>query len=90
MRAGDTIGSPFPPRHATLMDRFAQERDLDTEPSPQARVVVSGEPVEGSDPLFVGSLDAAREFVAGLSNAQRAEIAIWTEDQVYSPDSLGA
>ena len=56
---------------------------MDLEPQPEARVIVNGEPVEGVDPLFVGTLEAARAFVAALDPAERAEVSIFTEDRVY-------
>lgn len=56
---------------------------MDLEPRPEARVIVNGEPVEGVDPLFVGTLESAMAFVAALDPGQRAEVSIFTEDRVY-------
>lgn len=61
---------------------------LDLEPAPEARVIVNGEPVEGADPLFVGTLEEARAYVAMLTPEQRADISIFTPDRVYRPAEL--
>jgi len=61
---------------------------MDLEPEPEARVIVNGEPVEGNDPLFVGTLEEVRAFVQTLTPEQRAEVSIFTPDRVYRPDEL--
>ena len=61
---------------------------MDLEPEPEARVVVNGEPVEGVDPLFVGSLEDARAFVLALTPDEQAEVSIFTPDRVIGPDEL--
>lgn len=61
---------------------------MDIEPPPEARVIVNGEPVEGADPLFLGSFDDAREFVLALPPEQRSEVSLFTPDRVYRPDEL--
>jgi hypothetical protein len=61
---------------------------LDLEPESEARVIVNGEPVEGVDPLFIGTLDQARDFVRQLSPEQQAEVSVFTPDRVYRPDEL--
>jgi hypothetical protein len=61
---------------------------MDLEPQPEARVIVNGEPVEGADPLFVGSLEEVRAFVSGMTPEQRAEVSIFTPDRVFRPDEL--
>ncbi len=56
---------------------------MDLEPSPQARIIAIGEPVEGADPLHIGSLHAMLEEAWRHDAAWLAEIVIWTEDRVY-------
>jgi hypothetical protein len=62
--------------------------EIDLEPQPEARVVVNGEPVEGVDPLFLGSLEEAKAFVGNLSPEQRSEVSIFTAGRVYNPAEI--
>lgn len=61
---------------------------MDLEPSEEARVVVNGEPVEGADPLFIGSLEDARVFVLAMRPEERADVSIFTPGRIYRPDEL--
>lgn len=56
---------------------------------PEARVIVNGEPVEGVDPLFVGTPEAARAFVATLDPDQRAEVSIFTDGAIIDGSEAG-
>ena len=62
---------------------------MDLEPTIEARVIVNGEPVEGVDPLFVGSLDEAKAYVANLDAEQRAEVSIFTAGAVIDGRDVG-
>lgn len=63
---------------------------MDTEASPQARIVALGEPVEGADPLFTGTLHAALEEAWRHDADWLANVAIWTEDRVYGAAEIEA
>lgn len=51
----------------------------------EARVVLTGEPVEGTDPLFVGHIHDAVDFVFTLPPEDRETVNIWTSGRVYGP-----
>jgi hypothetical protein len=54
----------------------------------EARVVVNGEPVQGADPLFIGSFEAAKAFILALSPEEQHEVSLFTPDRVYQPSEL--
>ena len=62
---------------------------MDTEPD-EARVIVNGEPVEGADPLFIGSFAEAKEFVLSLPREQQDDVSLFTPGRVYQPSELRA
>ena len=62
---------------------------MDLETPSEARVIVNGEPVQGVDPLFLGTLEEARAFVAELDPDQRREVSIFTEDAIYAGSDIG-
>ncbi|UAK24598.1 hypothetical protein [Sphingomonas nostoxanthinifaciens] len=61
---------------------------MDLEPPPEARVIVNGEPVEGVDPLFVGTFEEAREFMLSLPPEQQSEVSLFTPDRIYAAADL--
>jgi hypothetical protein len=61
---------------------------LDPSPPVEAHVIVNGEPVEGLDPLFIGSLEDARIFVQELTPEERGEGSIFTPGRIYRHDEL--
>ena len=63
---------------------------MDVEPLPEARIVAIGEPVQGVDPLYTGTLHAMLEEAWRHDAAWRAEIVIWTEDRVYGAADIEA
>lgn len=56
----------------------------------EARVIVNGEPVEGADPLFIGSFDDAKDFVLSLPHEQQHEVSLFTPGRVYQASELRA
>lgn len=61
---------------------------MDLEGEEEARVVVNGEPVEGVDPLFIGSFAEARDYVLALSPEEQAEVSVFTPGRIYSAQDL--
>jgi hypothetical protein len=77
--------------------RLGQDRAMSTppfeedmNPPEQARVIVVGEPVDGVDPLFLGSFDACLEEVWAQEPDARSELCIWTDARVYSASEIEA
>lgn len=56
--------------------------------APEARVVITGEPVEANEALFAGSLEEARDYVLRLPDDQRAAVSIVTDGRIYHPREL--
>jgi hypothetical protein len=63
---------------------------MDLMPPPEARVIPLGEPIEGGDALFEGSLADARQFLSGLTLGQRDAVSIWTPGHVFAAAELAA
>lgn len=63
---------------------------MDNEPSPEARIIALGEPVEGAEPLYTGTLHAMLEEALRHDAAWLANVAIWTEDRVYGAADIEA
>lgn len=63
---------------------------METDPPPEARVIPLGEPIEGGEAIFAGSLAHARQFIAALSPAERAAISIWTPGHIWTVAELEA
>ena len=61
---------------------------MDPELDSEARVVVNGEPIEGDDPLFIGSFEAAKAFILALSAEEQGEVSLYTPGRVYQPSEL--
>ena len=62
----------------------------DLNPPEQARLIAIGEPVDGADPLFVGSFEACLEEAWSQDADARAQICIWTDARVYGPQEIEA
>jgi hypothetical protein len=60
------------------------ERDDD----PEARLVVTGEPVEGDDPLFIGRLSEVRSYLQSLPADQHGALSVVTDGRIYAPAEL--
>lgn len=60
----------------------------DLDPPATARVIPLGEPIEGGEALFEGSLPDARAFVAQLTVAERADVSVWTPGHIFGADEL--
>jgi hypothetical protein len=53
-------------------------------------VVALGEAVEDVDPLFLGTLAEALDYVAAHDAAWRRQVCIWTEGRIYGSDEFAA
>jgi hypothetical protein len=71
-----------------VLDDGQSSQTISTDANEEARVVLSGEPVEGNDPLFVGPIHDAVDYVLARPVDQQKEMEIWTPGRVYSPDEI--
>lgn len=78
------------PKHLDARADLVAGGGMDHEPLPEARIVAIGEPVEGVDPLYTGTLHAMFEEAWRHDAEWLAEIVIWTEDRVYGGDEIEA
>ena len=62
--------------------------DRDPRPPDEARILPIGEPIEGGDALFEGTLAGAREFLLGLAEEERARVSIWTPGHIFGAREL--
>lgn len=63
---------------------------MDGDPPVEARVIPLGEPIEGGQAIFEGSLVQTRRFIADLSDEERAAVSIWTPGHVWTAAELEA
>jgi hypothetical protein len=66
------------------MDLYADDFDA----SDEARVVVVGEPVDGNEALFSGTLEDAKAYVRRLPAETQAGLAIVTPGRIYDPREI--
>jgi hypothetical protein len=84
----------IPSRIETLVGEFndvgapIMEDILD--PPAEARIIPLGEPIEGGQTIFEGSLIDAHAFLESLSPDQRGEVAIWTPGHVFTAAEFAA